>query len=193
MSRVMSIVRAPLLPIVCWFQVQPSNREAAFVPKSTECYRDVDVILWWEAAFVPKSTECYRDVHLILCWEAALPPLAVSPSTVHRQQQLSMLQFSIAAGFPWESDPNFPWEKFPLGQQSVHKTQKAQKLYFFFFKRTTRTANAQMTHSINRYLMFHAQSTMRSHIRSKQQAFLPQVNTLIHHHMHIPPLRIEDI
>ena len=40
---------------------------AAFVPESTECYQDVNLILCCLAAVVPKSTECYRDVNLILC------------------------------------------------------------------------------------------------------------------------------
>ena len=41
------------------------------------------------------------------------------------------------------------------------------------------------------YLMFYAQSSAKGHIRVKQNAFLPQVNMLIHDLIHIPPT-IED-
>ena len=41
--------------------------------------------------------------------------------------------------------------------------------------------------------MFYARSTAKGHIRTKPNAFLPQVRNLIHYSIHIPLLRIEGI
>ena len=62
----------------------------------------------------------------------------------------------------------------------------------------------QPQESIDRFLLFYAQSTTKGHIRAKQNVFLqvniliqhvflPQVNILIHYFIHIPPLRIGEI
>ena len=51
----------------------------------------------------------------------------------------------------------------------------------------------QSHRQIDRYLMFYTQATVKGHIRTKQNVFLPQVQILIHYSIHIPPLRIEDI
>ena len=49
-----------------------------------------------------------------------------SPSTHFNQLWLGSMTLLLLA-FLGESDPNFPWEKFPLGQQSVQNTTKKKK------------------------------------------------------------------
>ena len=57
----------------------------------------------------------------------------------------------LQLAFLEESDPNLPWEKFPLGQQSVQNTKQIQKLIpcgkFGLSYLGTATARAAVTQS----------------------------------------------